>query len=460
MENCAIILAAGEGTRMKSLKPKALGEVLFKPMLDWVISAARKAGINDICVVTGYGAEYIEEHVGDSVTTVRQPERKGTGHAVMQAMSFIKSHEGASVVILSGDAPFVDEETIIGAIGYHTSKHSDVTVISAVVSNPYGYGRIVRDKNGDIKAIIEEASADDKTKQIREVNSGAYCFDAAALAEALTKITPDNSKGEYYLTDAVSLILSSGGRAGAYNAGSEKTVLGANTRVQLGNLNEIARHEIMEKLMEQGVDIPCRDGVMIGPDCEIGIDTKILPGTIIKGNVTIGSGCVIGPDSYIENSEIGNGVSFANSRIRNAKILDNADIGPFVQIRPDSVIGDSVHLGNFVEVKNSNIDSGTKVSHLTYVGDSDVGKNVNFGCGVVTVNYTGKSKHRTTIKDNAFIGCNTNLVAPVTVGQNSYTAAGSTITQDVPDNSLGIARERQTNKEGWVKKKQPYKKKV
>lgn len=224
--------------------------------------------------------------------------------------------------------------------------------------------------------------------------------------------------------------------------------------------NENARLEILNKLINNGVEIPCADAIIIDPDCVIGKGTKIYPGTIICGNVTIGENCIIGPNSYITDSSIGNNVVFNSSQIRNSQILDNADIGPFVNIRPDCVIGASVHLGNFVEVKNSNIDSGTKVSHLTYVGDSDVGKNVNFGCGVVTVNFNGKTKNRTTIKDNAFIGCNTNLVAPVTVGENSYTAAGSTITESVPDNSLAIAREKQTNKTGWVKEKQPYRKKV
>ncbi len=460
VKNCAVILAAGEGTRMRSSKPKAMCEVLFKPMLDWVISAVEKAGIEDICVVTGFAAGYIEEHLGEKYATVRQNERKGTGHAVMQAMDFIESRRDANVVILNGDAPFVDKETIIKALEYHNSKNNDVTVISAKVSNSTGYGRIVRDNNGDIKAIVEENDADEKIKLISEVNSGAYCFKAQSLADVLTKITPDNPKGEYYLTDAVSIILASDGKAGAFNAGNEKTVLGANTRSQLNKLNELARMEILEKLMDNGVDIPCTDGIMIGPDCIIGQDTRVLPNTIMCGNVTVGENCTIGPNSYAEDAEIGNNVSFNNGQIRKAKILDNATIGPFVQIRPDSVIGNGVHLGNFVEVKNSTIDSETCVSHLTYVGDSDVGKNVNFGCGVVTVNFNGKTKNRTTIKDRAFIGCNTNLVAPVTVGECSYTAAGSTITEDVPDNTLAIAREKQTNKEGWVKEKQPYRKKV
>ena len=460
MKNCAIILAGGEGTRMKSSKPKVMCEVLFKPMLDWVICAAKKAGIEDICVVTGYASEYIEEHLDESITTVHQAERKGTGHAVMQAADFIKAHSGANVVVLNGDAPFVDEQTITSALEYHKANNNAATVISAKVENSFGYGRMVRDANGNLTAIVEENDADEKTKLINEVNSGAYCFSADVLSDVLTRITPNNAKNEYYLTDAISIILAENGKAGAYNAGNEKTVLGANSRSQLNRLNELARAEILEKHMDNGVDIPCTDGVMIGPDCVIGKDTRILPGTIICGNVEIGENNVIGPNSYVQNATIGNNVSFNNAQIRNAKILDNASIGPFVQIRPDSVIGNGVHLGNFVEIKNSVIDSDTHVSHLTYVGDSDVGKNVNFGCGVVTVNFNGKTKNRTVIKDRAFIGCNTNLVAPVTVGENAYTAAGSTVTQDVPDNSLAIARERQTVKEGWVKAKQPYRKKV
>lgn len=460
MKNCAVILAAGEGTRMKTSKPKAMCQVLFKPMLDWVISAVENAEVEDICVVTGFNAEYIENHLNGKYNTVRQTERKGTGHAVMQAMDFIKSHSDANVFVLNGDAPFIDGKTLNNALEYHTENNNDVTVVSACVSDPTGYGRIVRNGQGDMDSIVEENDADEKTKLIKEVNSGAYCFKAQALAESLLKITPSNAKGEYYITDTIDIILSDKGKAGVFNAENEKTVLGANTRKQLNMLNEYARMEIIENLMEQGVDIPCTDGIMIGPDCIVGRDTQILPNTIMCGKVKIGENCVIGPNSYVMDSVIGDNVLFNNSQIRKAEVSDNATIGPFTQIRPDSVIGNGVHLGNFVEVKNSVIDSNTSVSHLTYVGDSDVGKNVNFGCGVVTVNFNGKTKNRTVIKDRAFIGCNTNLVAPVSVGENSYTAAGSTITEDVPDNTLAIARERQTNKDGWVKEKQPYRKKV
>ena len=460
MKNCSVILAAGQGTRMKTAKPKAMTQVLFKPMLDWVIGAAQNANIKDICVVTGHAAEDIENHLPGDIVTVRQRERKGTGHAVMQAADFIKAHSGGNVLILNGDAPFIDSDTIAMALGYHCENNASATVISAHVDNPFGYGRIVRDRSGAIKSIVEQASADEKTQLINEVNSGAYWFNADILLDTLNKITPDNSKGEYYLTDAIDIILKSGKKACAFAAENPNAVLGANTRVQLNQLNEIARKNILEKLMLDGVDIPCSDGIIIGPDVEIDRDTEILPNTIIRGNVKIGSNCVIGPNSFVENAFIGSGVTFNNSQIRDAEIKDGASIGPFVQIRPNSSIGEGAHLGNFVEVKNSTVGSNTHVSHLTYVGDSDVGSGVNFGCGVVTVNFNGKDKNRCTIKDGAFIGCNTNLVAPVTVGEYAYTAAGSTITDDVPDKSLGIGRAKQVNKDGWVAKKQPYRKKV
>lgn len=301
------------------------------------------------------------------------------------------------VIILSADRPFIDADSIKNALAMHKKDGNDMTVIS------------------------------DK--------SIGYCINSASIGKT-------------------------GLKTGVYVSPNENIGLSADTGADFNRISEIMRHIILTEHMNNGVDIPCTDGIIIGPGCKIGCDTRILPNTIICGDVTIGENCVIGPNSYIENAILGSDVNFTCSHIRCAKIMKNADIGPFVQIRPDSVIGENVHLGNFVEVKNSVIDTGTKVSHLTYVGDSDVGKNVNFGCGTVTVNYTGKTKHRTIIRDGAFIGCNTNLVAPVTVGKNSYTAAGSTITQDVPDNSLAIARERQTNKEGWVKKNQPYRKKI
>lgn len=456
MNNCAIILAGGEGTRMHSEKPKAMAEILFRPMIDRVIDAAKGAGVGDICVVTGYRAEVLEEHLSGTAKTVRQTERLGTGHAVMQASEFIKEHSGVNVLILNGDAPFIDAKTIADALDYHIKNGFVQTVISAEIDNPFGYGRIVRDKNESFTAIVEEASADCETKKIREINSGAMWFSCSVLSELLGLLKNDNSKGEYYLTDTVEIALKKGLRVGAFTADNADAVLGANTRVQLAELNDILRKKVINKLMLSGVSIPCSDGVMIDDDAEIGTDTVVLPGTIIKHGCKIGKNCVIGPNTMLESTTVGNGCTLNSVQAESAIVHDNASIGPFAHLRPGAEIGESSHCGNFTEVKNSKIGHHTSVSHLTYVGDSDVGNGVNFGCGCVTVNFNGKTKNRCVIGDDAFIGCNTNLIAPVTVGDRAFTAAGSTVTDDVPADALAIARERQTNKEGWVTEKKPY----
>lgn len=459
INNCAVILAGGEGTRMKSAKPKVMAEILFKPMIDRVIKAAKSARVEDICVVTGYKSEILEEHLAGKAQTVKQHERLGTGHAVMQAMDFIASHKGANVLILNGDAPFIDSKTIADALEYHIENGFVQTVISAKIDNPFGYGRIVRNKNGDFTSIVEQASASEEIKAINEINSGAMWFNAEVLVELLSKITNNNSKGEYYLTDTVEIALSNNYKVGAFTASNADAVLGANTRLQLFELNEMLRIKTLEKLMLSGVSIPCTDGVIIDDEAEIGPDTVILPGTIIKSGVTIGSDCEIGPNTVLLETTVGNNCVLNSVQAEYAKVADNATIGPFVHLRPDAIIGEGVHCGNFVEVKNSNIGAKTSISHLTYVGDSDVGKHVNFGCGVVTVNFNGKTKNRTVIGDEAFIGCNTNLIAPVKLGKRAYTAAGSTITNDVPDDALAVARERQLNKENWVTEKKPYREK-
>lgn len=453
MNKCAIILAAGQGKRMKSAGPKAMCKILLKPMIDWVIDAVRGAGIEQICVVTGYGAQQLCSHLPENITTVRQEQQLGTGDAVRSAADFIAA-QGGSVLVLNGDAPLIDPETINEAFEKHCQEQNAVTVISARVDNPYGYGRIVIDhRDGSLARIVEEKDADEQEKGIYEVNSGAFWFDGAALLDSLSKLRGDNAQGEYYLTDTVAILRRAGRRAGVCSTVNSSVVLGANDRSQLMELNGIAKRQVLAKLLAGGVDIPCADGILIGPDVSVGRDTMILPNTILCGSVTIGEGCVIGPNTTVVDSRIGSGVRLDNVKCENARVLDGADIGPFVHIRPNSEIGERVHLGNFVEVKNSKIGTGTKVSHLTYVGDSDVGERVNFGCGCVTVNYDGRAKHRTTIGDDAFIGCNTNLIAPVTVGDGAYTAAGSTITEDVPSDALGIARARQVNKEGWVRRR-------
>lgn len=456
MSSCAIILAGGEGTRMHSEKPKAMAEILFRPMIDRVIDAAVGAGVGDICVVTGYKAEILEEHLKGRTKTVRQTQRLGTGHAVMQAVDFIKEHGGENVLILNGDAPFIDSKTISDALAYHISNDFVQTVISARIDNPFGYGRIVRDKNKSFKAIVEEASADCETKAIKEINSGAMWFKCDTLLKLLGLLKNDNSKGEYYLTDTVGTAIGLGLGVGAFAADNSDAVLGANTRVQLAELNELLRKKVLNDLMISGVSVPCSDGIMIDNDALIGTDTVILPGTVIKHGCKIGKNCVIGPNTVLENCVIGNNCTLNSVQAESATVHDNASIGPFAHLRPGAEIGESSHCGNFTEVKNSKIGHHTSVSHLTYVGDSDVGNGVNFGCGSVTVNFNGKTKNRCVIGDDAFIGCNTNLIAPVKIGDRAFTAAGSTITEDVPEDSLAIARERQTNKNGWVAEKKPY----
>lgn len=454
---CAVILAAGEGKRMKSARPAAMAEVLFKPMIDWVLDAVQMAGVHAVCTVTGHCGELLCAHLRERSETAFQSEQLGTGHAVLQARAFLERYRGGDVLILNGDTPLMDSETIRAAFSEHKRAGNAITVISACVENPTGYGRIVRAADGAFTRIIEDRDANETIRQIREVNSGACWFQCDRLLEVLGRITNENARNEYYLTDAVRILLADGLRAGAYPAADPDVVLAANDRLRLLDLNTRARQRTLTRWLLEGVDIPCADGVLIGPDVTIGQDSRILPGTILRGKTTVGRDCIIGPNSQLVDTMVGDGVKLDNVLSEQAGVQDGADIGPFVHLRPNAQIGPRTHLGNFVEVKNARIGEGTKVSHLTYVGDADVGSQVNFGCGCVTVNYTGREKHRTVIGDHAFIGCNTNLVAPVKVGDYGYTAAGSTITDDVPPNALGIARARQVNKEGWVLRKKPFK---
>ena len=463
--NCAVILAAGEGTRMKSKKPKVLAEVLFKPMIDWVIESAKACGMEEenICVVTGHGKELLTAHLPQGVRTVEQTERLGTGHAVMQAREFLRSHGSANVLILGGDAPFMDGETVACALQYHTRANSAATVISADVSEPTGYGRILRDKNGDFSGIVEEKDANDAQKQIREVNSGAYWFNIQALLIALEQMETNakyrlNAAKEYYLTDAIEILRSMGQRVSTFNSKSPDVVLGANDRDQLAQLNEIARLQVIRRHRLAGVSIPFDTGVVIGTDVQIGRDAEILQGTILKGKTVIGEDAVIGPNAVLENCAVGEGACVVQTFGTDVQIGANTQVGPFARLRPGTQIGADVRVGNFVEVKNSTVGDGTKISHLSYIGDTDVGQNVNVGSGCATVNFTGKEKFRTTIGDHAFIGCDTSLVAPVRVGARAYTGAGSTITEDVPDDALALGRARQVIKKDWVKVKNPYRK--
>lgn len=457
---CAIIMAGGKGTRMKADCPKVMCNVIFKPMISYVIDAVRGAGVEDICVITGYRHNEVEDYlssVDSSIKTALQEPQLGTGHAVMQAREFISAHMDDDIIVLNGDAPLVDADTLNKAYDYHKSNENSITLISAIVEDTDGIGHIQRDENGKLLRIIEHKDANEEEKKINESNAGFYWFNAKDLMYALDNITNENAQNEYYITDSLEILINAGKNAGAYVVENSEVVLGANDRRQLNGLNTIMRKNINEGHMLSGVDIPCTDGVIIGKDVKIGNSTIILPNTIIIGDSVIGDGCTIGPNTYIDNSKIGNDVQLDNCKILDSTVEDGVDAGPFVKVRANSVLEKGVHIGNFVEVKNSTVGEGSKSAHLTYIGDSDVGKNVNFGCGTVTCNYDGKVKSRCKIGDGAFIGCNTNLIAPVEVGDKAYIAAGSTITDSIPENALSIARARQVNKEGWVEEKKPYK---
>ena len=448
----SVILAAGMGTRMKSKMPKVLHKVCGKPLSKWVIDASKAAGADKVCAVVGHKAETVKEVLGDVCEFALQAEQKGTGHAVMQAIDVIKNSKG-EVVILNGDTPLITAETINKAIEYHKNNGNQATVITAILDDATGYGRIVRDNDGSVLKIVEQKDASEEEKKINEVNSGMYVFDAQSLVYALDKITPNNSQGEYYLTDTLEILLSAGKKIGGYAISDNDEIRGINDRVQLNEAEKIMQKRINEYHMRNGVTMRNPESVYIEDGVEIGNDTEICQNVTIKSGTKIGSDCVIGSGSMLNRAVIHDGVDVLSSVILESEVDEGTHVGPFAYIRPNCHVGKEVKVGDFVELKNSNIDDGTKISHLTYIGDSDVGKRVNFGCGTVTCNYDGKKKYRTTIGDDCFVGCNTNFVSPINVGDGVYIAAGSTITEDIPENSLSIARARQVNKEGWKDKR-------
>lgn len=457
MSNCyGLILAAGEGKRMKSNLPKVLHKVCGKSMVYHVIDALRGAKVDDFIVVVGHKADIVKAHLEDNIKTAYQDRQLGTGHAVMCCSDFLNDKDG-TVIVLAGDAPLITAETIENVFKFHVDGGYKVTVLTGDVDNPTGFGRIVRDVNGNIDRIVEHKDASEEELKITEVNSGIYCFDVKLLLDSLSRLNNNNAQGEYYLTDVIEILKRQGFNVGAYKVDFTE-FMGVNSREQLAEANEVMRKRIVKKHMVEGVTFIDPNNSYIDSEVKIGKDTIIYPGCVIEGNTEIGEDCIIGPNSRIVNSKIHNGVEVQNSVVLDSIVHDNTSVGPFAYIRPDSEIGKNVKIGDFVEIKKSKIGDDTKVSHLTYIGDAEVGKGCNFGCGTVVVNYDGTNKHKTVVKDNAFIGCNTNLVAPVTVEENAYIAAGSTITENVPSGALAIARAKQVNKEGWLEKKGIWKK--
>ncbi len=446
-EFSALILAAGEGKRMKSEMSKVVHKVCGKEMINHVLDAAIGAGAKRAQIVVGHCAQQVQNATEGRADYAFQKEQKGTGHAVMQARNFLKNSE--NVLILTGDTPLITSKTLSDAMNAHIECANDVTVITAVFEDATGYGRIIRKEDGSVSKIVEHKDANEKELLVKEINSGMYLFKAQSLLAALDNITNSNAQGEYYLTDTLEIIISKGGKAGAFIAPKSEEIMGVNDRVQLSEAEKKMRRRINEGHMLSGVTITDPDNTYICSDAKIGMDTVISPGTVIEGNTVIGKNVYIGPNCKLVNAQIGEGTDVNISTIIDSSVGCNTHVGPYAYIRPGCTVGNDCKVGDFVELKKAIIGDGTKLSHLTYVGDAEVGSKVNFGCGTVVVNYDGKNKYKTVIKDNAFIGCNSNLVSPVTVNEGAYIAAGSTITDEVPASSLAIARARQVIKENW-----------
>lgn len=447
----AVILAAGAGTRMKSNKPKVIHPVLDQAMVQYVIDAAKEAGASQTCVVVGHEKEQVMADLGEAYTYVEQKEQLGTGHAVRMAKDFIC--DDSQVYVLFGDTPLITGKTLKALSDFHNQAGHGVSVLSTKLEDPTGYGRIIRDQEGAFIKSVEDKDANPEERLCQEINSGMYLFNGKELKEALASLTKDNAQGEYYLPDTLTYILEQGLSVDAMETQDTQEILGVNNRVQLAQATRLLQERINRQHMLDGVTILAPDQVFISKKTVIESDVTLYPGTVIEGESVIASDAVIGPHAHIVDSQIGRGTKVTDSTILDSQVGDETTVGPYAYIRPHSTIGNSVKIGDFVEVKNATIGHKTKVSHLTYIGDADVGQEVNFGCGTVVVNYDGVKKHRTTIDDHAFIGCNTNLVSPVHVKANAYTAAGSTITKDVPEDALAIARSKQKNKLEWVKRK-------
>lgn len=446
-----VIMAAGEGTRMKSDIPKVLHTICGTTMIERIISTATEAFGTQPVVVLGKNRDMIQSLIQDRAEIVIQEQQKGTGHAVQMSSDILKQHDGYTVV-LAGDMPLIRPETLKNLADITISQGNDATLLTAVTPNAFGYGRIIRNENGNITGIVEQADADAEQVKINEINASVYCFKTSKLLNALGKISSDNVQKEYYLTDCISVLAKEGCKVGGLTVPFEECI-GINNRVQLADAQAVLRKRICEKLMLDGVTIINPDNTYIDDSVEIGQDTVIYPNNYISGNTKIGKGCTILPNCRIENCKIGDESTVESSVILDSVIGKETTVGPFAYIRPGSIVGDGCKIGDFVELKNTVVKNHSKLPHLCYAGDGDIGENCNIACGTIFVNYDGKEKHRTIIGDNCFIGCNVNLVAPVEVKSGAYVAAGTTVTASVPEDALCIGRVRPTVKPDWAKQR-------
>ena len=447
----AVVLAAGKGTRMKSNQLKVLHKINGITMIEHTVRAVRKAGVDQVVTIIGTDGEEIQQVLTGQSECAIQEKQLGTAHAVLQAKSILEGQPGTTLVV-NGDGPLLTGETLERLYDFHEQSGASGTVLTAIASLPNDYGRIVRDEAGNVQKIVETKDCDEKEIQITEVNSGVFIFDNQKLFELLDQVDNNNAQGEYYLPDVIGLLQGRGEMVKAYVTEQFDEIIGINDRQRLAEVTRIMNQRIMDQHMDNGVTFVLPESTYVEVDVEIGNDTVIEPGVQLKGKTRIGSNCTIGAHSVIEDSQLGDEVVVRQSVIELSQIAQQATIGPFAHLRPETVLDEGVHIGNFVEVKKSELGAHTKAGHLTYIGDATIGRNVNIGCGTVIANYDGKKKHHSTIGDECFIGSGSVIVSPVQIGDHAVTAAGSTITEDVPDESLGIGRVRQTTKSNFWQK--------
>lgn len=446
----AIVLAAGRGTRMKSSLYKVLHPVVERPMVQHVVDQLQPLELDKVVTIVGFGAEAVQETLGDHSSFVVQEEQLGTGHAVQQAEKMLQNMEGTTLVVC-GDTPLIEASTFQALVDHHEKTNAKATILTAQAPDPSGYGRVIRNENNEVERIVEHKDATEAELLVPEINTGTYCFDNKALFHALQHVSNENAQGEYYLPDVIEILKNHSEIVGAYMTPNFEETLGINDRLALSQAETIMKRRVNELHMRNGVTIIDPNNTYIGLDVKIGQDVTIHPGSIIRGKTNIGAYSIIGPHAEIDNMSIGERAVIKQSVLENSTIENDVSVGPYAYIRPETNVLNHAKVGHFVEVKKSTIGEGSKIPHLSYVGDAKIGNHVNVGCGTITVNYDGKEKHETIIEDGAFIGCNSNLVAPITIGTDSFVAAGSTVTKDVPSEALAFGRARQSNKEGYAR---------
>ncbi len=445
----AAVLAAGQGTRMKSDLLKVLHGVSGQPMVEYVVEAARAAGVTEVITVVGYQAERVQGVLGDRTRYALQDRQLGTGHAVMQTKSLLEGKTG-HLLVLYGDNPLLRPETIRGLINRHLSSGAAATTLTAIMPDPTGLGRILRDEQGRYLRTVEEKDATPAQKAIQEAMSGIFCFQMPLIFDLLARLKTDNVQGEYYLTDVLRLLVEDGQPVEIEVAADWRDVIGPNDRRQLAQAEAIMRERILDRLMAEGVSVIDPASTFVQARVQVGQDTVLHPFTFLEGSTVIGRGCQVGPSARLVDSQLEDGVTVTESVVESSVIRSGARVGPFSHLRAQSDIGPEAEIGNFAETKAARIGARVKAHHHSYLGDVTIGAEANIGAGVVTVNYDGADKHHTFIGKKAFLGCNVNLIAPLEVGDGAYVAAGSTVNQAVPADALAIARARQVNKEGYA----------